>query len=296
MRILVVDNAPTDDHTRKVVLKAAQDHNIEIDYVIEPRPGLSWARNRAIDASDGEVIALVDDDEVCDRWWAAEIARAYVEVPEAGGVSGVIVPGELMTESQVRFDNYSAIYHSRGFTRAVFSPGGARKQSPLYPLPPFGSGGNMSFRREALKQIRGFDNALGAGTVTKGGEDTAALSALQLAGGTVVYQPTAIVHHYHQRSTYSSFYHQFQGYGRGLTAYYTSMILRRPSSIVELLRLSGQAVKDQFSHSGSRHKQLGEGFPSDMLRANRIGLLQGPFAYAAARLQVRCLRRAVLGR
>ena len=44
-----------------------------------------------------------------------------------------------------------------------------------------------------------FDCALGAGTVTQGCEDTAALSALLLEGGTIVYQPTAIVRHYYGR-------------------------------------------------------------------------------------------------
>ena len=35
----------------------------DIDYVLEPRKGLSWARNRAIEASDSEIIAWADDDE-----------------------------------------------------------------------------------------------------------------------------------------------------------------------------------------------------------------------------------------
>ena len=84
LRTLVVDNAPSDDRTRRLVSELARTR--EIDYVIEPRPGLSWARNRAIDASDSEIIAWADDDEVCDAWWAAEIARAFVEVP--GGRRG----------------------------------------------------------------------------------------------------------------------------------------------------------------------------------------------------------------
>ena len=83
IRVLVVDNAPTDDSSRRVVLAAARRHALEFDYVVEPRPGLSWARNRAIDTSDGEVIAWIDDDERCDRWWTAELARGFVEVPEA---------------------------------------------------------------------------------------------------------------------------------------------------------------------------------------------------------------------
>jgi glycosyltransferase involved in cell wall biosynthesis len=294
MRILVVDNAPSDDQVRQIVRATASAHQAEIDYVIEPRPGLSWARNRAIDASDGEVIAWVDDDERCDRWWAAEIARGYVEVPEAGGVAGVLCPLELATESQAIFENFNGLQRNRGFTRWVFSPATADQQSPLYPLPPFGTGGNMSFRRDALKEIGGFDCALGAGTVAQAGEDTAALSGLLLAGGTVVYQPTAVVYHRHRRD-YAALRRQLQGYGRGLTAFYASVLLRRPSYMADLLRHSPQAVKDQFSSRGQRLSAFGDDFPRDLLRANRIGLLQGPFAYAISRLHARRLRNEGVG-
>jgi glycosyltransferase involved in cell wall biosynthesis len=293
MRILVIDNAPSDDRTCQVVREAQKALEIDIDYVVEPRPGLSWARNRAIAESDGEVIAWIDDDERCDRWWAAEIARGYVEVPGAGAVSGIIVPAELVTESQVLFENYSGVQRGRGFTRAVFSPATAAQQSPLYPLPPFGSGGNMSFRREALKLIGGFDNALGTGTLTQGGEDTAALSALLLAGGTVVYQPTAFVHHFHRRE-YASLRRQLQGYGRGLTAFYLSVLLRHPGYLGELARLSGKSMRDEFASGGRRLGEIGE-FPRDLLRAHSIGLLQGPFAYLIAAMKAQRLRRTVSG-
>lgn len=295
MRVLVVDNAPSDDRTRQVVLTAARKHLFDIDYVIEPRPGLSWARNRAIDVSDGEVIAWADDDERCDRWWAAELARGFVEVPEASVVTGIMVPGELATKSQGWFEDYSGVRRGRGFVRAVFSPETAHRQSPLYPLPPFGTGGNMAFRRDALKQIGGFDCALGAGTVTCGGEDTAALSTVLLAGGTVVYQPTAIVHHYH-RKDYAALRSTLQGYGRGLTSFYASMLVHRPGGTAELLRVGGQAVIDHFSRGGRQFGELSDDFPRELLWANRIGLLQGPFTYAAAQVHTRRLRRAKLGR
>ena len=290
MRLLVVDNAPSNDQTRQVVLSAARKHQVDVSYAAESRPGLSWARNRAIEASDTEVIAFVDDDERCDRWFAAEIARGFVEVPEAGAVTGAVVSGELATRSQALYEEYSGIRRGRGFARWVFSPATAHVQSPLYPLPPFGAGGNMAFRRNALEQIGRFDCALGAGTLTHGGEDTAALSALLIEGGTIVYQPTAIVWHRYGRD-YPELRRQLRGYGRGLSSFYMSMLLRRPRCAAELLRLSGRAARDQFSHRSGRLSELGEDFPRDLLRANRIGLLEGPLMYAAARIQARRLRR-----
>jgi len=291
LRTLVVDNAPSDDRTRRLVSELARTR--EIGYVTEPRPGLSWARNRAIEASDSEIIAWADDDEICDAWWAAEIARAFVEVPEAGAVTGIVAPAELQTESQARFEQYSGVRRGRGFTRAVFSPATARQQSPLYPLPPYGAGANMAFRRDAVEELGRFDCALGTGTATLAGEDTAALSALLLAGGTIVYQPSAIVYHRHRRD-YGALERVMLGYGRGLSAYYASMLVRHPSCLPELVRLSGRAMRDQVSHDGQRLTEL-DGFPRELLRINRKGLLQGAFKYPGARLRARRLATAVAG-
>jgi len=291
VRTLVVDNAPSDDRTRRLVSELSR--TLEIGYVTEPRPGLSWARNRAVEASNDEIIAWADDDEVCDAWWATEIARAFMEVPQAGAVTGMVAAAELQTESQAWFEQYSGVRRGRGFTRAVFSPATARQQSPLYPLPPYGAGANMAFRREAIERIGRFDCALGTGTATLAGEDTAALSTLLLTGGTIVYQPSAIVHHRHRRD-YGALERVMLGYGRGLSAYYASMLVRHPACLPELVRLSGRAMRDQVSRDGQRLGEL-DGFPRELLRINRKGLLQGAFKYPGARRTARRLASAVTG-
>jgi glycosyltransferase involved in cell wall biosynthesis len=285
LRILIVDNAPSDDSTRRLADRLRRE--LDIDYVAEPRPGLSWARNRAIDASRSEVIAWADDDEVCDPWWAAELARAFVEVPEAGAVTGMVAPAELDTRCQLWFEQYSGVARGRGFRRAVFSPATAARQSPLYPLPPYGAGANLAFRRSAIEAIGRFDPALGTGTATLAGENTAALGTLLFTGGTVVYQPSAIVFHRHRRD-YHALERVMLGYGRGLSAYYASMVLRHPRCLPELLRLSPRAFRDQLSPGGRRHGEL-RGFPRDLLRLNRRGLLQGAFVYPGAWLHARRL-------
>ncbi len=284
LRVLVVDNAPSDQRTQRLVAELSRDR--DIDYVTEPRPGLSWARNRAIEASDGEIIAWTDDDAVCDPWWAAELARGFVEVPDAGAVTGVVIPSELQTQSQVWYEQFCGVRRGRGFARVVFSPATAHLHSPLYPRPLFGSGNNMAFRRKALEQIGRFDCALGAGTATQAGEDIAALSALLLAGGTLVYQPSAIVRHCHRRD-YAALRRLQLGYGRGMGAFYTSMLVHQPSCALEMLRLSRQAAREQFSRRGRRLGELDDGVRRDLLRAFYTGLVQGPFLYLGARRQAR---------
>jgi glycosyltransferase involved in cell wall biosynthesis len=287
--LLVVDNAPKTDRTREVVARLAERHP-KISYAVEPRPGLSWARNRSTELATGEVVAWVDDDVVCDPWWATEMARGFAEVPGADVVTGTVVPSELATPSQLMFDRYSSVRRRRGFARAVFSPATRAAQSPLYPMPPFGIGANMAFRREAVERIGGFDTALGAGTLARSAEDTAAFSAVLLGGGTVVYQPSAILHHHHRQDE-GELRNLMLGHGRGLGAFYTSMVLRRPASTLELARLAPRALRDQFSPRGERLSKLGESFPPELLRANRLGIVQGPWFYALARRQAARLAR-----
>jgi GT2 family glycosyltransferase len=289
LEVLVVDNAPESDATREVVARFAEKHP-SIRYEVESRPGLSWARNRAAEVAAGEVVAWVDDDVFCDPWWATEMARAFVEVPGADAATGTVVPSELETPSQLMFDQYGSVRRRRGFSRDVFSRATRGAQSPLYPMPPFGIGANMAFRREAVRRIGGFDRALGAGTIARSAEDTAAFTALLLAGGTLVYQPSAIVHHHHRQDE-AALEKLLLGHGRGLGAFYTSMLLRRPSSIFELARLAPRALRDQFSSRGARLSKLDEDFPPELLRANRLGLIQGPWAYARARREARRLGR-----
>jgi hypothetical protein len=156
-------------------------------------------------------------------------------------------------------------------------------QSPYYPLPPFGVGANMAFRLDVLRDVGGFDEALGAGTRTRAGEDTLIFTEVLRRGGTMLYWPTAITRHVHRRD-FAGLTEQMYGYGCGLTAYYTAMVLNRPAVVPELVRLAGRAWHDMRSTSGARHASLGEDFPPQLLAANRRGMLAGPGSYLAQRI------------
>ncbi len=283
--ILVVDNAPTTDCSQSVVARLRAGA-LPIDYVVEPRPGLAWARNRAIQTVREGILAWIDDDEVADEFWLAELARGFVEHSGVDAVSGIMLPAELRTSAQVWFEQYGGHHKHRGFDSITFSPRAGLRQSPLYPLPPFGTGGNMAFRREALVQLGGFDTALGAGTLSKGAEDTRAFTDLLLDGGTVVYQPTAVTHHFH-RETRAELRRQMFGYGAGLTAYYTSLLLSRPGCARELIGLVPTFVRDMAGPASLRTGQLPSGFPSELRWANRWGMASGPFRYLGARIVAR---------
>jgi len=283
--ILIVDNAPVSDQTRQIVASFASGQ-IPINYVVEPRIGVTFARNRALQAASSEITAWIDDDEVADPFWLSELFRGFFEHPDAGAVGGIMLPAELRTLAQVRWEQYGGHHKHRGFQTATFSPHSTPWQNPLFPLPPFATGGNMALRRDAVEAIGGFDPALGTGTLSMAGEDTLAFSELLLAGGTVVYQPSAITHHFHRRSQLE-LRRQMFGYGVGLTAYYTSLLLTRPALIGGLVRLSPVFLREAFGRESMRSGQLPRDFPSDLRWANRRGLVAGPVRYLAARMVAR---------
>ena len=132
--VLVVDNAPATDASSRVVSEM-QDHPVSVKYVVEPRRGLAWARNCALEMVPSGITAWIDDDEVADRYWLAELARGFAEHPDAAAVSGIMLPAELETQAQVWFEQYGGHHKHREFISTAFSPLTAAEQSPLLPTP-----------------------------------------------------------------------------------------------------------------------------------------------------------------
>jgi glycosyltransferase involved in cell wall biosynthesis len=284
--VVLVDNAPTGDGTRRLV--EAGSWAAPVRYVVEPRPGLSWARNAGVKAATGALVAFLDDDEIPDRHWLAEYARAFAEVPSAGVATGPILAKSLDTAAERFFETLGGHSKGRGFERVVFDQSSHARQHPLYPLPPFGAGGNMCFRKDVLDAIGRFDVALGAGTPARGAEDTAALADAMLAGFTLVWQPSAFVRHSHYPD-FDGAARQLRGYGLGLTAFYTRMVLADPRRMAPLVRLAPRAVADLLRPGGTAvGVRTGPG-PRGLRKAQLSGLASGPFAYLRSRRHQRSL-------
>ncbi|XGX79529.1 Undecaprenyl-phosphate 4-deoxy-4-formamido-L-arabinose transferase [Terrabacter sp. BE26] len=284
--VVVVDNASTTDAAEAVVADAP----LGCTYVRENRPGLSWARNAGARAARGDLIAFLDDDEVADRYWLAELLRAFSSGRDIGCVSGMILPAALETQAQEWFEQYGGHSKGRGFSPVVFSAHGG--QSPVYPLPPFGAGGNMAFRREVLLAIGGFDVALGAGTPARGSEDTYAFSRVLLSGFRMAYQPSAFVRHHHYADL-SGLTRQLRGYGTGVTAYYAALLRHDPKLLGTLVTLIPSAVRDMRG-SDSLSSATTRDFPPRLRREVRMGMLTGVPAYVrSARAQARLSSGAI---
>jgi glycosyltransferase involved in cell wall biosynthesis len=281
--VWVVDNSAGCDLTRKATASFSAD--LDIRYVVEPRPGLSRARNAALRQDlAGDIVAWIDDDEVADPIWLTELVRAFDGRPEIAAASGLVAPAELHTAAQVWYEQFGGHSKGRGCAPDTFSPATWGRQHPLYPLPPFGVGANMAFRISALRELGGFDEALGAGTPAQGGEDTKAITDLLLAGRSTAYWPSAITRHFHRRDL-NGLRRQMIGYGTGLTAFYTAAVLSRPATLIDLVRLTPRALHDLYSPDSARVATVEDDFPRELLAANRRGMAAGPWLYLRGRFR-----------
>jgi SAM-dependent methyltransferase len=286
--VLVVDNSS--DLSAAAVM--AEFCHPAWGYTVEPRRGLARARNRALAAVRTELVAWMDDDEVADAGWVHALKEGFSHQAEPAAVCGMMLPAELEVEAQVRFEQYGGFNKGRGMTPEVLRMD-ASIASPLYPLPPFGPGGNMAFRTESLRSVGGFDPCLGAGTRSHTAEETRALSLLLLAGQAVLHWPTAITWHTHRREM-AELRRQLYGCSAGLSAFYASMIRSKPTRVFDILRLLPYAVRDiRRSDKSMRLGQLPDDFPPSLLKAGRRGLIEGGLMYAYEVI-ADCFRPSVL--
>jgi glycosyltransferase involved in cell wall biosynthesis len=208
--ILIVDNAPSNDRTRAVA------DLLGVRYVCEAKPGLDFARNRAICEAKGELLAFVDDDAVVDRGWLRGLRKAWAENPDAAAFTGPVIAYELETSAQVLFE-------SRGGFGHLFQPkrfGPECKDIRNYPCNAgvFGVGCNMAFQRRVLLQLDGFDDALDTGAPLPGGGDLDILYRVLRAGFTLVQEPQLLIRHQHRREHWQ-LRHQMYTWGLGMMAY-----------------------------------------------------------------------------
>ena len=292
--VIVVDNAPGESGAEAVVA-SIDAVSRTLRYEPEPRRGASRARNRGLARASGEIVAFLDGDARPDPTWLAALVAA-VAAPVAGGqlpacATGAILPDDLRTEPQLWLEEWGGF--AKGFERRIFDRDVHTTGSPLYPFAAgtFGSGANMAFRAASLRDVGGFDVALGPGTPARGGEDLAAFVDVITSGGTIVYEPGAIVWHEHHE-TESQFHATIRAYGTGLMAYITRHAARRPGDAVRMAFAMPAALAYFFRSGSPRNMRRSARFPPGLWKDEVAGMLQGPFAYALGRTFARRRRRS----
>ncbi|HVE45837.1 MAG TPA: glycosyltransferase [Acidimicrobiales bacterium] len=286
LEVLVVDNAPATDATRRLVAEQFP----QLRYVVEPLPGLDRARNRAISESGNDIVAFTDDDVVVDPLWVGALARPFAESDRVMCVTGLVVAYELETEAQVLFEKYGGF--GRGFDRHWYTVDPDIRET----LPPhvgagrFGTGANMAYRRCVFEEIGQFDPALDVGTVTNGGGDLEMFFRLLEEGHTLVYEPAAIVRHGHRRE-YAALRTQLANNGIGFYSMLVRSAIAYPIRRRAIVRLglwwlwhwSFRRLLISFLRPGR--------FPRDLILAELKGSIVGVARYQRSRRQAARLDR-----
>jgi Predicted glycosyltransferases len=278
--VLIVDNAPSTDATRRLVLGSYP----QFRYIEEPRPGLDHARNRGITEATGEIIAFTDDDVVVDPNWVGTLAHTFASDPAIGLVTGLAEPLEQETDAQIFFENYG------GFGR------GCRRNHlqswPDRPLPwtlvgagQLGAGANMALRREVFARVGLFDPALDVGTPTLGGGDHDMFFRVLRAGFRCIYDPTAVVRHRHRR-TVAELRRLLFSYGHATRCFFDREEIEFPSDRRSIRRLRRWWWREWAWNRLRRAFLRPALLPPVLVWAEIEGYLRAGGAYRRARRQI----------
>jgi glycosyltransferase involved in cell wall biosynthesis len=184
--VVVVDNASS-DRTRELVEERLSSPRL--NYVYEPRTGLSVARNTGAKEAQAPILAYLDDDAVASPFWLKAIYEAFArneKLAIAGGKVTLLWPDEFKLPPWLSSElagNLGA-YDLGEAVVYIDNPG----------LTPRGL--NYSIRRSFLEEIGGFDVNLGR--IGKNLLSNEELHMTELAlqrGWQVAYLPDALVAH-----------------------------------------------------------------------------------------------------
>jgi len=154
-----------------------------VRYLRQENRGAAAARNRGIAEAAGHIVAFTDDDCLVPPEWLERLADGYARHPEVAGVGGRIVapPDVLRTRAVARLEDHVA--------RNVY---GAGEEEVLGGFDcPAGGTNNMSYRRDALLEVGGFDEGF---PPRVWGEDADLKLRITRRGGRLLYVPVAVVH------------------------------------------------------------------------------------------------------
>ena len=153
--------------------------------------GLSSARNTGWQAATGRIVAYIDDDAHPDPHWLTYLAHTFAHTDHAAVGGPNLAPPDdgLVADSVAQAPG--------GPTHILLSDDEAEH------IP----GCNMSFRREVLEAVGGFDDRFRVA-----GDDVDICWSIRQRGWTIGFSPAAFVWH-RRRASIATYWRQQRGYG-----------------------------------------------------------------------------------
>lgn len=280
VEVVVVDNRPGMPATASV---AGEFPRVRL--VVEPRPGLSYARNAGFAAASGDILIAIDDDVAVPPEWLERLVAPFARA-EVMAVTGHVLPIELETESQCRFEAYGGL--GKGYRRFEVDGAWFRSLRGAVPTWNLGATANAAFRATIFgdSRIGLLDEALGAGMPTGCSEDTYLFYRILKAGYTIAYEPAAWVWHRHRREM-GALRSQIYSYSKGHVAYHLTTLFE-DGDLRALVRLLWSLPKIYAWRALERLRGRSD-YPLRLLLLEFGGNLAGPWALWQARRRVRRL-------
>jgi GT2 family glycosyltransferase len=176
--ITVVDQSESDE-TESAVSGFLQEERFR--YIRSNTRGVSAARNIGARGASGSIIANTDDDCEVPSHWLTGVVEAFSAKPEAAIVLGNVVAGP---------------HPATGFVPAykVKKPLLVRGVSQKYRVE--GIGACFAYRADVWRELKGFDELLGAGALFRSAEEVDFMIRA-LARGHAIYETpdTGVIHH-----------------------------------------------------------------------------------------------------
>jgi glycosyltransferase involved in cell wall biosynthesis len=184
--IIVVDNSP--DQNAAELFGRAYGHT-KVQYILEPIPGLSNARNVGAERSRARYVAYIDDDAIAAPDWASKLVAGFEQFGDAVGVAGGrIIPRWITPRPDWLPDELVG-------NLSIVDWGG---QTRLIGRNEWLAGCNIGFNRAMLLSLGGFSRALGrtgSGAALLSNEESAVIEKFAEQNKKAIYVPEASVEH-----------------------------------------------------------------------------------------------------
>lgn len=186
--VVLVNNNSTDS-TESICRQFESDYSeVVFRYFVETNQGLSYARNRGVEESRGDILVFVDDDATVFDHYLSSIASFFDSHPEVNACGGPIVP-----VYEVDKPRWLSHYTEQLIGGALYEGDKVKPfRNGKYP-----GGGNSAFRKEVFERYGLFNVELGRkGTGLIGAEEKDLYDRLTRGNEAFYYLPQMGIRHY----------------------------------------------------------------------------------------------------
>jgi GT2 family glycosyltransferase len=242
IEIIVVDNSPNQTVAAEF---AKRYEGMPVRYLLEPRPGLSNARNVGTEEACGDIVAFIDDDAIATPIWAEEIVRAFDTFGDRAGVVGGRIVPRWVGERPHWLPDHLLKYLS------IVDWGGKLRELPNHQ---WVAGCNIAYRRSVLRSVGGFSRTLGrigSGEMLLSSEEVEINERITATGRVTLYAPDALVEHLIDSARLTpSWFHRRAAWQA------VSEFIKDPKRTSEYAPVAKERMR-LIQHQGKRHVPIG---------------------------------------